>query len=66
MTIFRNISNRNGEGTILTNLGSAYLSLKDYLQALECFRQSLTIFQEIGNRNGEGTALGNVGSVYFF
>jgi CHAT domain-containing protein/uncharacterized protein HemY len=64
LKLYREIGDRNGEGTALGNLGNAYNLLGQYQKAIEFFQQSLTIFREIGDRNGEGTALGNLGSAY--
>jgi len=55
---------RRGEGTVLGNLGSAYLQLGDARRAIGYYEQRLEIAREIGDRRGEGTVLGNLGSAY--
>ncbi len=62
----REISDRDGEGRALGNLGIVYGRLSDYPQAIEYHQQSVTIAREIGNRQGEGIALGNLGNAYYF
>ena len=64
LTIYREIGDRGGEGTVLGNLGIAYHSLGQYQQAINYYQQALTIAREIGNRRGKGTALGNLGIAY--
>ncbi len=63
-TIYREIKDRQGEGSSLGNLGSAYCSLGDYAKAIEYYQQSLVIAREIKDRHGEGQSLGNLGNAY--
>ncbi|MEM9274652.1 MAG: tetratricopeptide repeat protein [Cyanobacteria bacterium P01_F01_bin.143] len=53
LEIYQEIGDRNGEATVIGNLGLAYGNLGQYDQAIEYSQQSLVIFQEIGDRNGE-------------
>jgi CHAT domain-containing protein/Tfp pilus assembly protein PilF len=62
--VYKQIGDRNGEGTTLSNIGSVYDSLGQYVKALENFQQSLRISKEIGDRAREGTVLNNIGAVY--
>jgi CHAT domain-containing protein/tetratricopeptide (TPR) repeat protein len=64
LTIQKQISNRNGEGLSLNNLGLAYNSLGQHQKAIEYYQQSLAIQKQIGNRNGEATSINNLGGAY--
>jgi len=46
-------------GTVLGNLGSAYIALGEPRQAIEACEQGLAILRELGDRHGEGCMLGN-------
>lgn len=63
--IAREIKDRQGEGSVLTNLGSVYLALGNYAKVIDYSQQSLAIAQEIRDRQNEGAALGNLGNAYF-
>ncbi len=56
--------NRPAEGVALSNLGLAYISLKEPRKAIEFFEQQLVIAREIRDRRLEGIALGNLGIAY--
>ena len=69
LTIAREIGDRQGEGSCLGSLGTAYYALDyyalgNYTQAIDYYQQSLTIAREIGDRQGEGNWLGNLGAAY--
>lgn len=64
LEIYREIGDRAGEGTTLSNIGSVYQSLGQYSQALERYQQALVIAREVGDRAMEGTTLNNMGEVY--
>jgi tetratricopeptide (TPR) repeat protein len=49
---------------VLGNLGTCYVSLGDYRQAIDLFTQALAIARETGDRGGEGSALGGLGTCY--
>ncbi|HMS40283.1 MAG TPA: tetratricopeptide repeat protein [Pyrinomonadaceae bacterium] len=51
----------NETATILNNIGTAYLDLKEPRKALEFNRQSLTLHQQNGNKSGAATTLNNIG-----
>jgi tetratricopeptide (TPR) repeat protein len=55
LEIYREIGDRAGEGTILSNIGNVYADQGQYPQALESYQQALSIAQEVGDRAGEGT-----------
>ncbi len=61
LTIYREIGDRNGVGSSLNNLGSAYDALGQYQNAIQFYQQSLAIKREIGDRSGEGVTLSNIG-----
>ncbi|MEA5567788.1 tetratricopeptide repeat protein [Anabaena sp. UHCC 0399] len=65
LEIFKEIGDRQGEGTSLNNLGNAYRSLGQYLKAIDLHQQALEIYREIGNHKGEGNSLSNLGNTYF-
>jgi CHAT domain-containing protein/predicted negative regulator of RcsB-dependent stress response len=62
--VVRKIGYREGEGTILSNIGGVYLNLGQYPDALKYYEQSLIITKEVGDKAGEGTTLNNIGEVY--
>jgi CHAT domain-containing protein len=64
LAIAKQIVDRNGEATSLSNLGVAYNNLGQYQKAIEYYQQSLAIKKQIGDRNGEGISLNNLGSGY--
>ncbi|MBP0016786.1 MAG: CHAT domain-containing protein [Cyanobacteria bacterium SBLK] len=64
LAIYRAISDRDGEGKILNNLGIIYKVLREYPRAIDAYEQSLAIFLELGDRAGEGRSLGNLGNLY--
>jgi tetratricopeptide (TPR) repeat protein len=64
LEISRKTGDRQGQGAVLSDLGTIYHSLGKYQQAIDYHQQSLTIAREIGHRQGQGAVLGNLGSVY--
>jgi tetratricopeptide (TPR) repeat protein len=52
------------EGSALGNLGSAYLELRRFAEAIGCFRDALAIFWEVGDRRAEGMTLDGLGDAY--
>ncbi|NER47539.1 MAG: CHAT domain-containing protein [Symploca sp. SIO1A3] len=65
LTIYQEISDRQGEAKSLNRLGSAYNSLEEYQKAIDSYQQSVEIFQQIGYLWGEANSLRNLGSVYY-
>jgi CHAT domain-containing protein len=64
LTMYRKIEDREGERTVLGNLGLAYRALGNYAEAIEYLQQSLTISRELKDRKQEAYALGNLGVTY--
>ncbi|MGR3912607.1 MAG: tetratricopeptide repeat protein [Candidatus Rhabdochlamydia sp.] len=58
------LKDRVGEGTVYTNLGLDYYSLKEYLKAIEFHNKHLLIALELSDRIGECNAYGNLGAAY--
>lgn len=58
------MGNKQGEATVLGNLGVAYKHLKEYQTAINYQKQTLTIGKEIGDKHGEGRAFINLGNIY--
>jgi CHAT domain-containing protein/Tfp pilus assembly protein PilF len=65
LVILRRIGDKEGEATVLSNMGGAYDSLGQYPDSLKYYEQSLIITKELGDKAGEGTTLNNVGRVYY-
>jgi tetratricopeptide (TPR) repeat protein len=59
----RRLKKRAHEGTVLGNLGVAYMHLGETKRAIEVYEQALLIDREVGDRKGEGRDLGNLGIV---
>jgi tetratricopeptide (TPR) repeat protein len=52
------------EGSALGNLGSVYLELRRFEEAIACYQDALPIFWEIGDRRAEGVTLDGLGDAY--
>jgi CHAT domain-containing protein len=61
----REIDNKGGIATSLTNLGAAHSALGQYQKAIEYSQQSLPISREVSDRQGEAKALNNLGTAYY-
>jgi CHAT domain-containing protein/Tfp pilus assembly protein PilF len=64
LLIYQDLGDRITEGTVLSNIGSVYYDLGDYLNALNSYQQTLHIRREMGDRSSEAIALNNIGTVY--
>jgi len=64
LDIARTQNDRQGEGTALGNLGSAYRSQGQYEQAIAHYQQTLTVARQLGDMRSEGTTLCALGNVY--
>jgi CHAT domain-containing protein/tetratricopeptide (TPR) repeat protein len=64
LAIQREVGNRPGEGTILSNVGMVYQAQGRYGEAVMYYQQALAIARQVNNWTGEGTALSNLGAVY--
>ena len=65
LAIAISVEDRDREGRAHFHLGSAYLNLPDYQQAIKNYAQALPIFIEIGCRAEEGSTYGNLGIAYY-
>jgi len=63
LKICKEIGNRSGEGTTLSNISQIYDARGDYETALEYLGESLQIRKEIGDRSGMIPVLYNVASI---
>lgn len=52
------------EGSALGNLGSVYLELRRFEEAIACYEDALPIFWEVGDRRAEGVTLDGLGIAY--
>jgi tetratricopeptide (TPR) repeat protein len=52
------------EGSALGNLGSVYLELRRFEEAIACYEDALPIFWEVGDRRAEGVTLDGLGNAY--
>jgi tetratricopeptide (TPR) repeat protein len=58
------LTDPDGEGANLTNLGLCYADLGQTRAAIDHYRQALAIAREVGYRQGEAADLGNLGNCY--
>ncbi|MFB2876079.1 CHAT domain-containing protein [Floridanema aerugineum] len=66
LDIYRSEKDRNGEATVLKNLGNAYNSVGQYTKAIESLQLSLNIFRSKNNRKAEVSCLIGLGDAYHF
>ena len=64
LAICREIGDSTGEGSVLGNLGTVYLTLCDYQKAIELFTESVAIAKQFGNIRSAGIFLGNLGNAH--
>ena len=64
LRIEKDIGNKDGEGDVCNNLGTAYKSLKDFKKAIEFYQLALKLTKDTRNKNKEGTTYNSLGSVY--
>lgn len=57
LDLFRRMSNRKGEATVLLNMGSIKYGEGDAQEAARLHEQAFALFRAIGSRRGEGQAL---------
>ena len=60
----RRSGDAGAEGRALANLGSAYLDLRRFEEAIARYEQALTIFQAAGDRDHESKILNNLGIAF--
>jgi tetratricopeptide (TPR) repeat protein len=63
LVLCREVGDRQGEGSALSNLGLATFAQGDYAAARQHFAQAQAIFREVGYRRGEGVTLDNLGCI---
>ncbi|MDT9196700.1 tetratricopeptide repeat protein [Limnospira sp. PMC 1042.18] len=64
LPIRREVGDRSGEATTLTNIGLVYNALGNRTEALNYYNQALSMRRDVGDRSGEATTLNNIGLVY--
>jgi tetratricopeptide (TPR) repeat protein len=64
LAIFRDTSDRQGEGNALGGLGLCHARRGDYQRAIDLHSQALAIFRDTGDRKGEGNVLSNLGNCH--
>lgn len=64
LEISRDRGDQSGEAGSLMNIGEAYRSLSQYIQALEAYQKALNIFQKTGERRWQSGILSNIGIIY--
>ncbi len=62
--IYQQLDDRQGEGTALVSLGTAYVFSQRYREAIATLESFLPIAQILNNRRIEAQALGNLGIAY--
>ena len=60
----RDVGDRAGHATTLSNIGSVYWKLGDKKKALAFYNQALPLHRDVGDRAGQATTLSNIGIVY--
>ncbi len=64
LAIFREVGDREEEGTILDDIAYVYHILGQYAEALKFRQQALAIHRKLGDRAGEAATLSGIGTVY--
>jgi tetratricopeptide (TPR) repeat protein len=65
LDIDREVGNRAGEGSALSNLGFCHFRLGDNRQAIKLHTQALDIYRETGYRDAEAGALVSLGGCHY-
>ena len=65
LKIYGVIEDRMGQASILDHLGNLYLSSRQNVEALSCFRKALVLSRSVKEPNGEALALFNIASTLF-
>lgn len=66
LSIYQQLKDRKGESLVLGGIGSIYISLGDYPQAIAYYQKKLVIARELKDRESEGTALTDIGVIYYY
>ena len=64
LVIHREVGDRAGQGTTLSNIGGVYKSTGQPEQALEYFGKALLIMEEVGDRAGGKVTRFNMAAIY--
>ena len=64
LPISREVGDRSGVATTLSNIGEVYDAIGQPQKALEYYNSALPIRREVGDRSGVATTLNNIGRVY--
>ncbi len=59
----REVNNRSGEATTLSNIGVVYSRIGQPQRALDFYQQALPIMREVNDRSGEAATLNNLASL---
>ncbi|MFE5678657.1 ATP-binding protein [Streptomyces erythrochromogenes] len=62
LAVCQDLGDRNGEGTVLNNLGIALGEVRRFDEAIEAHTQATTIYRRLGKRHREGHTLSNLGN----
>jgi serine phosphatase RsbU (regulator of sigma subunit) len=66
LTIFRNISDKRSEVSVLGNAGNIHAYLGSYQEALSRYLDALEVMEELGDKQWIATANNNIGNIYYF
>ena len=66
LPIWRELGDRLGEATTLTDMGRVYNNLGQREDALKVLNQALPIMREVKSQGGEADALQNIGTAYSY
>lgn len=58
------LGDREAEGKVLCNLGSAYRPMRRFDEAVDCYERSIVLMREAGWRMGEAKVLGNLAATF--
>lgn len=64
LDLAKKLALKRGTAKMFQSLGTNYLLLANYTNALDCFFKSLKISEEMGNKQDMVAALANIGAVY--
>ncbi len=64
LNVYRDISDREGEGETLHKIGATYYRLSLYDEAIDFYQQALTLRQTLSDRPGIGSTLNGIAVVY--
>ncbi len=62
LSIYESIGDKDGESTLLNNLGTVFSHIGEFEKGLEYFHKSLVLEKELGNKLGMARAYNNIGA----